>query len=229
MNMITLLHYDTIKEREGMRRREDNLRERCTGSLRSLGWRTALEQATRGMQCGSASRSFPQRPHARWVHEHVEAEAAAQEAAVAAAVAAAAAAASQSTWRLRVPVCRHAQNGLLGTWEREEVMLLRRALQNWELYDADQKARVEALLWRKFNSIMRPVGALAHLWANTHWMQLNVTSDDEFEAESQDQRFMVNFDTSFLYMENAVFITYSGPVRFCRRIGMLNDEALEML
>ena len=219
-----------------MRRREDNLRERCTGSLRSLGWRTALEQATRGMQCGSASRSFPQLPHARWVHEHVEAEAAAQEAAAAAqeaaaaaAAATAAAAASQSTWRLRVPVCWNAQNGPLGRWERDEVMLLRRALQNWELYDADQKARVEALLWRKFNSIMMPVGALAHLWTNTQSMELHVISDDEFEAESEDKRFNVNFDMTYVYMENAVFITYSGPVRFRRRPGMLNQQALEML
>lgn len=71
-----------------MRRREDNLRERCTGSLRSLGWRTALEQATRGMQCGSASRSFPQLPLSRLVHERVFAEAEAQELAAAAAAAA---------------------------------------------------------------------------------------------------------------------------------------------
>ena len=199
MNMITLLHYDTIKEREGMRRREDNLRERCTGSLRSIAWRAALEQAMRGMQCGSASRSFPQRPHARWVHEHVEAEAAAQEAAAAAAVAAAAAAASQFTWRLRVPVCQNAQDGPLGTFRLEEVALLRRTLEQWDLWDADQKALVEALLWRKFNSIMRPVGELAHLWTNTQWMELNVT-DDEFEAESQDQRFVVKFNTAMLYM-----------------------------
>jgi len=107
-------------------------------------------------------------------------------------------------------------------------MLLRRALTKWHLWDAEQKALVEALLWRKFNSIMEPVGELAHLWTNTQ-MELHVIPDDEFQAKSEDQRFTVNFDTTFLYLANFVFITYSGPVRFRRRPGMLDPQALQML
>ena len=195
-------------------------------------------QAPRGMQilaCGASARAFPRKPHARWVHEHVEAEAAAQEAAeatAAAAVAAAAAAAqeagSEFTWRLRVPVRTDVADEPPGTWERGEVMQLRRALQNWDLYDANEQARVEEQLWRKFNSIMKPVGPLAHLWADVRWMELNVT-DDEFEAESQDQRFAVTFDTMMAHLDNTVSITYSGPVLFVRRPGMLDSVALEIL
>lgn len=176
------------------------------------------------LQCGAASGSFPQRPHARWVHEHVEAEAAAQEAA-----AAAQEAANPCTWRLWVPVRENVQEGPLGTWGRNEVLQLRRAMQNWDSYDADRRKSVEDLLWSKFNSIMRPVGALAHLWANVRWRELNLTYY-EFEAESQCQRFVVTFDTCmFSYDEFTVGIIYSGPVRFRRRPGMLNAAALEML
>jgi len=183
-------------------------------------------QAPRGMQCGASARAFPRQPHAREVHEYVEAEAAAQEAA-AAAQAAAQEAESQFTWRLYVPVRRDVAHEPPGTWERGEVRQLRRALQNWDLYDANEQARVEEQLWRKFNSIMRPVGPLAHLWADARWMELNVT-DDEFEAESQDQRFLVTFDTMMAHLDHTVSITYSGPVRFVWQPGMLNSGALEI-
>jgi hypothetical protein len=63
---------------------------------------------------------------------------------------------------------------------------------------------------------------------DVRWMELNVT-DDEFEAESQDQRFLVTFDTMMAHLDNTVSITYSGPVRFVRRPGMLNSGALEIL
>jgi hypothetical protein len=186
-------------------------------------------QAPRGMQCGASARAFPRKPHARWVHEHVEAEAAAQEAAAAAQ--AAAAQGSETTlftWRLDVTVRTNVADGPPGTWERGEVMQLRRALQNWDLYDANEQARVEEQLWRKFNSIMRPVGPLAHLWADVRWMELNVT-DDEFEAESQDQRFLVTFDTMMAHLDHTVSITYSGPVRFVWQPGMLNSGGPEIL
>jgi len=59
-------------------------------------------------------------------------------------------------------------------------------------------------------------------------MELNVT-DDEFEAESQDHRFAVTFDTMMVHLDNTVSITYSGPVRFVWQPGMLNSGGPEIL
>ena len=103
--------------------------------------------APRGiLACGAASRAFPKRPHARWVHEHVEAEAAALEAAAAQAAAQAAHSVVAPpepgfTWRLTVPVRENMTDAPPGTWGRGEVMQLRRALQDWDLYEPSGPVR----------------------------------------------------------------------------------------
>jgi hypothetical protein len=98
-----------------------------------------------------------------------------------------------------------------GVWPASEALTLLNATKCWLIYNNATRKDMSELLLAGFNNLCPPATAMESLeWARVQWHELNVVTAGHFQAQSVDDRFVVDIH----FTDDHVIVSYSGPDHF---------------